>query len=55
MENKNYAKFINFMAEMIDKYGEEVLTEIQEENNDVEVQQTANCAVFFICQVYCNH
>ena len=38
MENKNYTKFINFMAELVEKYGEEVLAEIQEENNDVEVQ-----------------
>ena len=29
--NKNYEKFINFMAEMVEKYGEEVLKEIEEE------------------------
>lgn len=40
MEDKNYAKFINFMAELIEKYGDEVLAEIQEENN--EVKKTAN-------------
>ena len=38
MENKNYAKFINFMAEMVEKYGEEVISELQEENSGVEVQ-----------------
>lgn len=38
MENKNYSKFISFMAEMVEKYGEEVISEVQGENSDVEVQ-----------------
>lgn len=29
--NKDFEKFINFMAEMVEKYGEEVLKEIEEE------------------------
>ena len=39
MEDKNYNKFITFMAEMIEKYGEEVIAELEEENS---VKKTAN-------------
>jgi hypothetical protein len=38
MENKSYDKFISFMAEMVEKYGEDIISEEQKENSGVEVQ-----------------
>ncbi|MDR3597064.1 hypothetical protein [Clostridium sp.] len=36
MENKNYNNFITFMAEMVQKYGAEVLAELEAENSEVQ-------------------